>query len=437
MRSLPDQFELPPANPSAVKVQGMRLEQVWPHVLGRDHIEPEEIQKLSKWMLFEQQVTGHQLIAGNEVHLLIDGPKTFDAMFAAMRTAVHHIHLETFIIADDEVGQELAQILIDRRRAGVQVRMIIDAVGALDAKESYLDHLRENGIEIHKYHPINPFEDIRIWRINTRHHRKMTIVDGHIGFLGGINISGVYASSSFSEPHRKKGPDEGWRDTHLMVKGPVVGELQALFVTFWADLHGSSPLSGTEYFPDLNREGGNLLRMGYNMALEEEYEVYLLYLSAIEFAQESIWITQGYFSPDRKFLNALKQASRRGVDVRLLLPGVTDSWITISSSRHHYEELLKEGIRIFERRDVLQHAKTAVIDGIWSIVGSTNLDHRGFMHSNEANVVIWGRDFGDEMQALFLNDQTLNLEIFLSEWRQRPFRRKMMERFASIFDYWL
>lgn len=438
MRSLPDCFRLPaPDALPPIHVRGLDTVEVWPAMFARADAPPEEIERMTQWLHVEQHIAGRPLVAGNEVQVLIDGPMTFDVMFSAMRAAEHHIHLETFILSDDEIGQQLADILLERRRAGVEVRVIVDAFGALDAAEGFLNNLRAAGIEIHKYHPINPTEDLRFWRINTRHHRKMLIVDGRIGFLGGLNISGVYADSSFYDPDRKKAPDEAWRDTHVRVEGPIVADLQELFVALWAQLHASPQLSGPEYFPVLPMAGGDMIRAVNNMAADQAHEIYRLYLAGFYFAKRTIWITQGYFSPDRTFLEALKAASHRGVDVRLLLPGVTDSWITISSSRAHYEELLREGVRIFERHDVLQHAKTVVIDSLWSMVGSANLDHRSFLHANEANLVIWGREFGHKMDVLFLNDQAQNIEIKLSEWRERPLYRHLLETFASLFDYWL
>lgn len=435
MRSLPRDFRMPmPDARDHIRVQGITPAQIWPHLLAPSETTPENIRPLAQWMQIEQEITGFPLVAGNRVQLLLDGPMTFNAMFASMRQATHHIHIETFIIADDQVGQEFAQILIERHRAGVQVRLIVDAIGALEADKAYLERMRRAGIQISVFHPL---DDLRIWRINTRHHRKLLIVDGRIAFLGGINISGVYASSSFSEPERIRNSKEGWRDTDVKVEGPVVADIQELFVTFWARLHDHVPLSGPCYFPNLPEKGRALARVANSLADNPRDEIYRLYINAFRFARKTIWITQGYFSPDDTFLDAIRAAARRGVDVRLLLPGVTDSWLTISSSRAHYESLMKAGVRIFEREDVLQHAKTAVIDGIWSVVGSTNLDRRSFMHDNESNLVIWGRAFGSKMQVLFLYDQADNREISLSLWRKRPLYRHFLEAFASLFDYWL
>lgn len=435
MRSLPKHFRMPAPHARAdIRVQGLAPAQMWTHLLAPSDLTAQNIDRLAQWMQIEQEITGFPLVAGNRVQLLLDGPMTFSAMFTAMRHARHSIHVETFILSDDEVGRKFADILIERRRAGVEVRLVVDAIGAWDADAAFLDRMRRAGIQIYVYHPL---DDVRLWRINTRHHRKLLIVDGRIAFIGGINISKVYAHSSFADPHRIRGVNEAWRDTDVKVQGPAVTYLQELFVSFWARVHHTAPLSGPEYFPALPEEGQTLVRVADSVASKNAHAIYRLYIAAFRYARKTIWITQGYFSPDDTFLEALEKAARRGVDVRLLLPGVTDSWLTISSSRARYEELLEAGVRIFERRDVLQHAKTAVIDGMWSIVGSTNLDNRSFMHDNEADVIMWGRDFGAKMQVLFLYDQGDNQEITLSRWRKRPFYQRIMESLATLFNYWL
>ena len=382
----------------------------------------------------EQGITDRPLVAGNRVKLLKDGPATFAAMFAAMRAARHHIHIETFILDDDRIGGQLADILIERRQAGVEVRLVYDSIGALKTAEKYFDRLRRYGVQVYEHHPLDPLDVIRIWRLNNRHHRKIAIVDGRVGFTGGLNISGVYTSSSSGAV---RSLTQGWRDTHVKVDGPAVAQLQRLFVELWARIHETPPLEGSEYFPPLEEQGAQLIRLADSKAGDAEVDIYKLYLAVIDRARERIWITQGYFSPDRRILDALIRAARRSVDVRLLLPGLTDSWVTVNSSRAHYSELLTAGVRIFERRDALQHAKTAVVDTIWSTVGSANLDYRSFLHANEANLIIWGRDFAMKMEDLFLADQAHNVEIDYPTWQQRSLGRRVMEIFGSLFDYWL
>jgi cardiolipin synthase len=426
-QSLPD-----PAQ--KIQIRGADEAAIFRHLLAAPGDATADSARLRDWVRVEQAITGRALIAGNRVHLLQDGPQTFQAMFAAMRAARHHIHLETFIIDDDSVGAELASIAIEQRRAGVEVRMVYDAIGALNAEEAYFSRLRASGVELHNFHPLNPIANIRIWRVNNRHHRKIVVVDGRVGFIGGLNISGAYSSSSLSS---ERGVDQGWRDTQVQIEGPGVGELQETFARFWSQAMHAPPLSGKGYFPDLRPVGQDLIRVAQSTAGDTETTIYHVYLTAIRHARQRIWITQGYFSPDKRFLEALQEASRGGADVRLLLPGMTDSWITLYASRTHYDALLASGVRVFERQDAVQHAKTAVIDSVWSTIGSSNLDYRSFLHANEANIVVWGREFAGEMEATFLKDQAQTVEIELERWRRRAWGRNVLESFASLFDYWL
>ncbi len=392
--------------------------------------------RLNAWMRIDQTISQRPVYTANGAELLIDGPMAYGSMFESMRRARHHIHLETFILDDEEIGEQLADVLIERRRANVEVRMIYDAFGVLKTEEAYFDRLRRHGIRLHKFNPINPFEDPRIWRINRRHHRKILIVDGRVAFTGGMNISNVYSRSSSASVH-KVDLDRRWRDTQIRLEGPVVHELQHAFAEMWGEVRDEPPLRGGKYFPEASAAGDLPVRVMITGAADRRYDIYRAYLAAFESARSRIWLTQGYFAPDGRFNRSLKAAARRGVDVRLLLPGATDSWITINSSRARYAGLLAEGVRIFERRDALQHAKTAVVDGIWSTVGSTNLDYRSFFHSNEANAVIYGSEFGGRMEALFLRDQEQNQEIVLSDWMQRPLAQRLKEILGRFFDYWL
>jgi len=401
--------------------------------LGRD---PLNGGRLQDWMRIDQTIARRPLYVGNRAELLIDGPEAYGAMFEAMRQARHHIHLETFILEHEEIGAQLADLLIARRQEKVEVRVIYDAFGVLKTEEAYFERLRGHGVRLHKFNPINPLEDARIWRINKRHHRKILIVDGRVAFTGGMNISNVYSRSSFvssrqTDLHRR------WRDTQIRLEGPVVSEFQRAFVEMWGEVKDEPPLEGQDYFPHLDARGDQPVRLMITGAADRDYDIYRAYLAAFSRARHRIWLTQGYFAPDGRFNRALKDAARRGVDVRLLLPGATDSWITINSSRARYANLLAAGVRIFERRDALQHAKTAVVDGIWSTVGSTNLDYRSFFHSNEANAVIYGAEFGQDMEALFLLDQNQNQEIRLSSWMERPILQRLKEILGRIFDYWL
>ncbi|MEO5573110.1 MAG: cardiolipin synthase [Gammaproteobacteria bacterium] len=409
------------------------------HAVG-DADDEEQLKRIAQ---VEQAVTGGPLVGNNRVQLLVDGPATYESMFDAMSKAKNHIHLETYILADDEVGHQLADLLLERRAAGVEVKIIYDSLGSIDSSLEYFEKLRAGGVQIYEFHPpVDP----RIWLINQRDHRKLLITDGKIAFTGGMNISGVYSSSSSSnaasdkakkKAQAKQGDlDNGWRDTHVRVEGPAVAEFQKLFLRTWAE-SGEPTSPNTVNFPPLDKAGQDLVRVIASTGGDNEYDIYKAYLAAISLARERIWVTQAYFSPDDQFIATLKEAARRGVDVRILLPGFSDSRIVFYGSRSHYTELLAAGVKLYERTDAFVHAKTAVVDGMWSTVGSSNLDYRSFLHNNEVNAVILGRNFGRQMEALFQLDQQQAKAITLTEWERRPLWERLNERFSTLFEYWI
>ena len=250
--------------------------------------------------------------------------------------------------------------------------------------------------------------------MNQRDHRKLLIVDGRIAFLGGINISSVYSGGSFSRAARSDAPAASapWRDTHLQVEGPVVAEFQKLFLATWEKQKGEA-LAPRDYFPQPASKGKEVVR-AIGSSPDEPYSlIYATLISAIGSAETSVYLTNAYFVPDPQLLAALKDAAQRGVDVKLILPGHTDFWLVFHAGRSHYAELLRGRVKIYERRDALLHSKTAVIDGVWSTVGSTNLDWRSFLHNDEVNAVILGQEFGGQMQAMFDADLAASDRITL------------------------
>jgi cardiolipin synthase len=375
------------------------------------------------------------------VDLLVDGPDTLSAIYDGMRNARREIYLETYILADDDVGEKLAQEAIAARRRGVVVRIIVDAAGSIDTDDDYHQQLSDAGIALRKFNPVNPLEDPRIWRINNRTHRKLIIIDGETVFLGGINFSGEYSSSSSSGRGKGRGKEGGleggWRDSHLQLDGPVAGAFRDLFLENWSQT--GDPIPEAERLLPTTRTtlGSVLVRPLAGEGGDEEYVIYDVYRSAVQHAEHRIWLTHAYFSPDKAFLEDLEQAARRGVDVRLLLPGFIDFALVFHASRSNYDRLLVAGVRIFERTDALLHAKTAVIDGVWSTVGSANLDMRSFIHNSEVNAVVVGRDFGRRMEELFRDDLAHTEEITLATWRDRSVFDRLKEQVCKRFNYWL
>jgi cardiolipin synthase len=392
-----------------------------------------DIDILEKQIVLEQAVNDSPLVLGNKVTLLKDGAATYPAMFAAIRNAKDHVNLETFIIEDDEVGREFAAVLLEQQRRGVQVNMIYDSIGALGTPKAYFDRLTEGGISVLEFNPVNAMSVAMPWTLNNRDHRKLLVVDGRTVFLGGINISSVYASGSVvkrnAEPH---GNTVAWRDTHIQIDGPVVGEFQKLFLETWRKQKGK-PLAQKEYFPALKAEGRDIVRAVGSTPDDPFSVMYLTLISAIGNAEKQVYLTNAYFVPDPQLLKALTDAAGRGVDVKLILPSHSDSQFAFHAGRSHYSELLKGGVKIHERRGALLHAKTAIVDGVWSTVGSANLDWRSALDNNEVNAVVLGREFAGQMLAMFAADLAQSEAIDAERWERRPLPFRFKERMARTW----
>lgn len=407
-------------------------------ILERMQTSGKDTSIFDRHLAFEQAVVGSPLLAGNRVTLLIDGPNTYKAMLTAIRGARDHINMETYIIEDDDAGRQFAEALTERQRAGVQVNLIHDSVGTLGTPRAFFDRMREQGIRVLEYNPVNPLRARAGWNVNGRDHRKLLVVDGQSAFLGGINISSVYSGgSSFSKsPKPQKGGPLPWRDTDLQIEGPVVAEFQKLFIETWTRQKGD-PLPERNYYPLLTRAGDEVVR-AVGSAPEEPYSViYATLVSAINSAETEILLTNAYFVPDPQLVASLKAAVARGVEVKLLLPSQTDSWLVLQAGRSFYTELLEAGVQIYQRRGALLHSKTALIDGVWATVGSTNLDWRSFLHNQEINAVVLGPGFGQQLHALFEKDLAASERVTLERWRKRGVGPRIQETLSKLWAYWL
>ena len=394
---------------------------------------------LDRHLAVEEAIAGNPLTAGNAAILLEDGPATYAAMLAAIRSARDHINMETYIIEADEVGEKFAAALIDKQRQGVQVNFIYDSVGAISTPKEYFKRLKDAGIKVLEFNPVNPVNAKAGWEVNQRDHRKILIVDGQTAFLGGINISGVYSTGSASAGSSigsGKAKDRPWRDTDLQLSGPVVADLQKMFIETWKAQKGE-PLAQRNYFPKIAPKGKEVVRAIASAPDEPFSPIYATFLSAINSAESEILLTNAYFVPDPQLMDALIDAVARGVDVKMVLPSATDSWLVFHAGRAHYERLLRGGLKLYERKDVLLHSKTALIDGVWSTIGSTNLDWRSFLHNQEVNAVIIGQEFGDRMRASFERDLAASKQITLEEWERRPIDVRVKEMFGRMWEYWL
>ncbi|MET3131586.1 cardiolipin synthase [Oxalobacteraceae bacterium GrIS 1.11] len=386
----------------------------------------------------EEQVAGAPLIKGNKVTLLFDGPQTMAEMLRAIAAAKNNINLETYIFDQDELGLKFADLLIEKQQAGVAVNIIYDSVGTLGVPQAFFERMRAAGIHLLAFNPVNPAKlHGEAWKWNNRDHRKVLIVDGEIAFTGGVNISDTYANSSLfrSKSKTRAQSQLGWRDTHVKLEGPAAAAFQWLFIRTWNG-QDRGDLPEAAFFPPLADMGDKLVRV---VASEPDggFEIYKTYNLAIQEAKKSIHITSAYFVPDEQTLAALQAAARRGVDVKIVLPGVSDSGLVFYAGHAAYRQLLDSGVRIYQLKLAVLHAKTAVIDGAWSTVGSTNIDTRSFLHNSELNLVVLGDSFGHEMENAFREDLRDSLEITREAWARRPLADRLREWAARFMDYWL
>lgn len=380
------------------------------------------------------------LIRGNRTRLLIDGPATFEAMKAAISQARGRILLESYIVEDGGVATEVAELLLLKAAQGVQVSLIYDAVGSITTPLAFFERLESGGISVCAFNPLNPIRRPGYWGITHRDHRKLLVVDDETAFTGGINISRVYGSSSFGV--RRSAPpkdtlNDGWRDTQIELQGPVVPVLAQVFKTTWleqgcqGELGRPAPRRGTA------EPGQRVVKVLTSDPRQDENRIYSALLAAIDAAQVNVRLTMAYFAPGTDFVQALVDASLRGVVVELVLPGRSDSSLVLHAGRSYYTALLEAGVHIHEMQHAIMHAKTAVIDGVFSTVGSSNLDWLSFVANNELNVIVLGDDFGLEMNALFEQDRAASRPVLLEDWHQRALHLRLMERVGRLIERWL
>ena len=384
-----------------------------------------------------ESVSESPLTKGNKVTLLIDGLPTYAAMFRAVENARDHINIETYIMEDieDETGRKFADLLLQKQADGVQVNLIYDSVGSYATPAAFFQRLRDGGIQVVEFNPINPLKARGKWRLAKSDHRKILIVDGKIAITGGVNISQVY-SSSLSGREKEEGEQMPWRDTDVQIEGPAVAEFQKLFLDTWQRQEGAILAQG-HYFPALKEEGQALVRVLGSTPGEANRLTFIMYVVAITFAENSLHMTNAYFVPDTQTVEALTDAAKRGVDVKIILPGTTDSSLVQFAGQYYYTDLLKSGVKLYKRRNALLHAKTLVIDGIWSTVGSTNMDFWSFSSNDEVNAVILSSEFAAEMEKMFAQDLTESDEVRWQDWKRRPLSLKVKEWFSHLFARWL
>ena len=415
---------------------------------------------LDKHVAIEEALNDNPLTAGNRVSLLEDGMATYAAMLAALRAAKSTINMEAYIFEDDDVGGEFASVLKARAQAGVKVRLIYDSVGSIKTPKEFFADMASAGIQVVEFNPLSAQTVLKSgpFALNHRDHRKLTVVDGKVAFLGGINISGVYgslgpsgggsgsgspagSSGSGGKPGKDYDPRDPpfdkrpWRDTQVRVEGPAVADLQRSFLAHW-DAQKKEELSKDKlFFPSLGAQGPSVVRVIAGEPSDKGFNpIYLTLISAIDNADTDVKITMAYFVPHEELLRALKDAAHRGVDVKLILPSRTDSWLVFQAGRSYYEDLLEAGVKIFERKTRLLHAKTATIDGVWSTVGSTNLDWRSLVDNEELNAVVLGTEFAAQMNAMFEKDLENSNPITRESWAHRGIEDRIKESAARAWS---
>lgn len=373
-----------------------------------------------------RQSMGSLLIApilpNNRVDTLLNGDEIFPAMLSAIRSAERTITFETYIYWSGEVGRAMADAIAERARSGVRVHVLLDWVGSQKMEQKYLDELTEAGVEIEKYHPPKWYH----WgRMNNRTHRKLLVVDGRVGFTGGVGIADQWLGNAQDADH--------WRDTHYRIAGPAVGVMQAVFIDNWVKAR-AAVLHGEAYFPQLEAAGDCSAQITLSSARDGAESARLMYLLAIAAARRSCYIAHSYFVPDDLSVQTLVEARRRGVDVQVLVPGPhMDAKVTQLASKSRWGALLEAGVEIYEYQPTMFHCKAMIVDELWCTVGSTNFDNRSFRLNDEMNASIYDARFAKQQVEILHADRARAKRVTLEAWRNRPLGDRVKERLAGVF----
>ena len=366
---------------------------------------------------------GPAFIGDNEVKVLTNGDKIFPEMLKAIRGARKTITFETFIYWGDSIGEEFANALIERVQTGVKVHVLLDLLGSIKMEQMQLGKMQAVGVEIERYH--KPHWS-HLARLNNRTHRKLLIIDGKVGFTGGVGIADQWRGDA-------KNPNE-WRDTHFLVHGPVVGQMQAVFMDNWIKSKGSV-LHDERYFPELKKAGNMSAQMFSSSPSGGGDSMVLMYLMAITAAQDSINLSSAYFVPDELLTQALTTAAKRGVKIRIITPGEhIDTDLVRRASRAGWGDMLQANVQIAEFAPTMYHCKVLIVDNYMVSVGSTNFDNRSFRLNDEANLNILDKNFAAEQTQIFESDWSNSHPITYQQWLKRPFSEKLIEKISSLLN---
>ena len=417
-------------------------------ILRRAGITGQDLTAIQRHLVIEQEVAETPLVAGNRTRFLRDGENTFRAMFDAIRAAKRHVNLEYYIFEDVESdGALLSDLLVAKAREGVAVNIIYDSFGSSGAPDEFFAKLKDAGIALVSFNPINPLKAKNGYNLNDRDHRKILIADGRLGIIGGINLSKTYQSSApgraaksgvggGGEQEAGAKPAVFWRDVDLEIEGPVVAQLQDAFLEQWKSQKGP-PIDTAGFFPTIPPTGDEVVRVIGSTPAHRVPRYYVTLLSAIRNADKNIYVVAAYFAPTHAEKRALIAAARRGVDVQLLLPGKSDSKIMLAAQRSHYGGFLKAGVNVREVQGYILHSKMVSIDGVWTIIGSSNLDYRSVLYNDEIDAVVLGKATASEMERMFAGDSAHAVVVDREVWRRRPLSARISEAFARFWEHLL
>ena len=364
---------------------------------------------------------GPPIVAGNRFEALYNGDAIFPPMLEAIRSAKQSITFETYIYWSGDIGKRFADALAERARAGVPVHVLLDWVGSAKIDDAFLKEMEAAGEQIRKFHKPSWYD---IARMNNRTHRKLLVIDGHTGFTGGVGIAPEWTGTAQDPEH--------WRDSHFKVEGPVVAQMQAVFMDNWIKASGEV-LHGERYFPALSAKGEGRAQVFSSSPSGGSESMHLMYLLSIAAATKNIDLSSAYFVPDDLTVSALVAAMKRGVRVRIITPGpIIDSQTVRGASRARWGPLLEAGAEMSEYQPTMFHCKVFTVDGLLVSVGSTNFDNRSFRLNDEANLNIYDERFAAEQTAQFEKDLQQSRRITLEAWRARPWHEKLMEHTANL-----
>ncbi len=362
---------------------------------------------------------GTGILPGNRVRALQNGVQIFPAMLEAIRNARETVTFETYIYWSGAIGREFSDALSERARAGVKVHVMLDWAGSVKMDASYLHELKAAGVQLEQFHPLRWYT---LARLNNRTHRKLLVVDGRIGFTGGVGIADQWQGDADSKEH--------WRDAHFRIEGPAVAQMQATFIDNWIKTRGEV-LSGSAYFPELQPVGSSLAQVFKSSRSEGSESVRLMYLLSITAASRHIRLQSAYFVPDEMAIAAFVAARRRGVQVELIVPGPhMDAKVVQSASRSLWAALLDAGVEIFEYQPTMYHCKVLIVDEVWVSLGSTNFDDRSFRLNDEANLNVYDAAFAREQVQVFEDDKRDSRSITRAELRDRSSVGKVLDGIA-------